>query len=88
MGWLSLTAWEHGMDHVQEERYAQGLSFMAAALRLMDFSEYSKDHKEVTSFTIFKLLKLLWICCFCKEVVGTGWTYGRAARGLEMQELV
>ena len=51
---LSLTAWEHGMDHVQEERYAQGFPFMAAALNLMDFSEYSKKFKEVNSSIMFK----------------------------------
>ena len=45
--WLIETAWEHGKELVLQEQHAQGLSFMAAALSLMDLCEDYKDHKEV-----------------------------------------
>ncbi|CAL5220264.1 g2245 [Coccomyxa viridis] len=44
--WLIETAWEHGKELVLQEQHAQGLSFMAAALSLMDLCEDYKDHKE------------------------------------------
>ncbi len=47
MSWLISTAWNRGCKHARFLRSAQALSFMAAALALMHYSEDYKDRKEV-----------------------------------------
>ena len=79
------------MNHVEEQRYAQGLPFMAAALSLMDFSDLFKSAKEVTSSTILKqpvdmvVLQSVRMCgLHCDSPV----TSDQAAGRLKLQELV
>ena len=47
MSWLISTAWNQGCRHAKFLRHAKALSFMAAALGLMDLCEEFKDRKEV-----------------------------------------
>ena len=85
MAWLIDTAWKCGMNHVEEQRYAQGLPFMAAALSLMDFSHLFEDAKEVTinifftnpvDISVLRRAKLCGLHC------------DQAAGKMELQELV
>ena len=47
MSWLISTAWNRGCKHARFLRSAQAMSFMAAALALVDHCEDYKDRKEV-----------------------------------------
>ena len=47
MSWLITTAWDTGCKHAQYGHHAQALSFLAAAIELMDFCDAFKDTKEV-----------------------------------------
>ena len=47
MGWLISAAWEKGSKYAQHLNHQRALSFMAAAVGLMDFCDDFKDRKEV-----------------------------------------
>ena len=60
MIWLTKEAWNHGCKHARYMRHPQALSFMAAALDLMDLCEDFegcediKKDKEVQTLPPFK----------------------------------
>ena len=47
MSWLIYTAWNQGNKHARYLRHPLALSFVAAAIDLMDFSDDFKGNKKV-----------------------------------------
>ena len=56
MSCLITAAWDQGCRHAQCLRHAQALSFLTAAIDLMDLCDDFKDTKEVQKLPCFRML--------------------------------